>query len=104
LNLSDVDAVWAIHDASNPATITCCLTIIGSWLERPRTIGATSGQSLVWGLYGKPNRIYVIDSTSDFRQWTGFLTNTTSANGFFQFSYDAPAALAPRFFRARLQP
>ena len=51
-----------------------------------------------WTLTGEPNQGYAIESTVDFRTWTPWATNTTSAAGTFDFSPGTDAL--KRFFRA----
>ena len=107
LNLSDIDAVWVMTDPVNPGDnymlfddyrITAQTAI--ELKSRP-----PDGQ-LVWRLHGRPNRTYVIDATTDSREWTPYTTNTTSADGFFEF---ADATVASRtwklhLYRARFSP
>ncbi len=51
-----------------------------------------------WSLTGEPNQRYLIESSVDLRNWTPWVTNTTSADGTFDFT---PVTNEPvRFFRA----
>jgi subtilisin family serine protease len=47
-----------------------------------------------------PNRTCVIEAASGFTGWTPVFTNTTSANGFFDFTDAQPPEAPQRFFRA----
>jgi hypothetical protein len=51
-----------------------------------------------WALSGEPNQRYLIESTTDFRTWSSWIKNTTSAAGMFEFSPANDGAV--RFFRA----
>lgn len=51
-----------------------------------------------WTLTGEPNQRYLIETTTDFRLWIPWLTNTTSSAGIFEFAPDIDASA--RFFRA----
>ncbi len=105
LNLSDIDAIWGIYDGARPGDNYMLFDnyrIVAKTVIQPR--GLSLGQ-FTWRLHGKPQRAYVIDASSDFRQWTPFTTNTTSAEGIFDFgAYDDSGAPKLEFYRARLAP
>lgn len=51
-------------------------------------------------LSGDPNQSYVIQITTDLTSWSPLVTNTTSANGVFDFTDNQSTNSARRFYRA----
>jgi len=51
-----------------------------------------------------PNRICVVEFSTNLTVWSPISTNTTSVSGTFDFTDDQPANSAPRFFRAASDP
>ncbi len=47
-----------------------------------------------------PNRICVIESSSDLTTWSSVITNTTTAAGWFDYTNGVPVNTARKFFRA----
>jgi hypothetical protein len=68
---------------------------IPRWLQAAENGGQFQAQ-----LIGDPLQSYLIQITSDFRQWTPILTNTTSFQGSFDFSEAIIAGPGTRCYRA----
>lgn len=55
-------------------------------------------------LSGNPNRTCVIEATTDLTSWSPLVTNTTSANGVFDFTDSQSTNSVHRFYRAVTTP
>jgi Subtilase family len=55
-------------------------------------------------LVGEPYEFYIIQASPNFIDWTGIVTNQTSAEGFFDFVDSSPEAAPGLFYRSVLAP
>jgi hypothetical protein len=70
-------------------------------LERPSVSGGIVSGSFQLSSQGVPSKVYIIDQSDDFRQWTTAATLAADADGRFTFRHDP---VEPhRFFRVREQ-
>ena len=113
LNLGDVDAVWAIRSPENPGDNYMLFDnyriVAKNASPDPQPfpckisgMAKVAGGPLVFQFTGQPLSSYAIESTTDWTTWNVLKTNTTSADGTFDF-VDMDARNMPcRFYRARL--
>jgi subtilisin family serine protease len=71
---------------------------------RLTAIPAAIGAPFHLHLSGGPNRLCVIQVTTNLASWTAVFTNTTSTNGTFYFTDDQSTNSAQRFYRASAAP
>src|SRR5262249_41018705 len=69
--------------------------------EAPRfaNIAVINGQFQA-RLLGAPNQTYMIEASPDFTNWVPIATNTTNAEGFFDFASPLIEGAGSRFYRA----
>jgi len=71
---------------------------------RLTAIPAAMGAPFHLHLSGEPNRLCVIQVSTDLASWAAVFTNTTSTNGTFDFTDDQSTNSAQRFYRATAVP
>ena len=64
----------------------------------------TAGQPFQLRIATGPNRLCVVQTTTDLMDWSPIFTNTTSADGTFDFTDDQSTSSAQRFYRATAAP
>jgi len=67
-------------------------------------VSTSTNQPFQLRLSGGPNRLCVIEVTTNLTSWSPVHTNTTAANGTFDFSDNASTNSSRRFFRAVAAP
>lgn len=65
---------------------------------------ATNGSPFTLRVDGGLNRTCVVETTTDFSAWTPVFTNSSTADGTFDFSDREAASLPQRFYRAAANP
>ncbi len=68
------------------------------------TIQAVGGGPFQFRVSAGPNRMCVIQLSSNLASWSPIFTNMTPASGTFDFTDEQPASPAPRFFRVVSDP
>jgi subtilisin family serine protease len=63
-----------------------------------------AGQPFQLRVAAGPNRLCVVDETTDLMNWSPVFTNTTSTDGTFDFADDRSTNSAQRFYRATAAP
>ena len=63
-----------------------------------------AGQPFQLHVAAGPNRLCVVQTTTDLMDWSPIFTNTTSADGTFDFADDQSTSSAQRFYRATAAP
>jgi len=71
---------------------------------RVATIPTGSGEPFQLRVSGGLNRSCVVEATTNLMSWSPIFTNTTSADGTFDFADDQSTNLPQRFFRATAAP
>jgi subtilisin family serine protease len=67
-------------------------------------LGLTPGGLFQLRVTADPNRLCVVEATANLADWQARFTNSTSANGTFEFTDAETTSLGPRFYRAVAEP
>jgi hypothetical protein len=111
LNLADIDAVWSIHKPAAPGNNYMIfddyiVTAEGTASIPPvlEQLGFSSNRMFQLRIYGEQGLNYLIDASSDLRQWQTIREFTAPAGGIFDFVDPGSSRSTSRFYRTRQKP
>jgi len=114
ISINSTAAKWLPGIFQNQLTIASTgggarvfLDAIVTILQRATLTVVTSGldpRSLRMRVVGGPGQTYVLETSTDLRQWIPVSTNVISADGFFEFTDPNTGTSPQRYYRAVLAP
>jgi hypothetical protein len=111
LNVADIDAVWSIHNPSAPGNNYMIFDDYLVTAEGTASIppvlehkGFSSNRMFQLRIYGEQGLTYLIEASTDLRQWQTIREFTAPLGGIFDFVDPSSSRSASRFYRTRQKP
>jgi hypothetical protein len=107
-DFGDATAGWLFGNPANPGDNYMAFdkyTVLAD-IDAPvpptlRLLSVASGNNALVEVSGEPNRVYVVDASTNLTDWVAVETNQPT-NGIFEFPDTGASGLSHRFYRARI--